>query len=282
MDLVKRVQRELTSYNGHVAFYVRDFAGNTVSLHEDEPFETASTIKSFILLDLYEQAENGTRSLDQPLVYEERFLVDGSGVLHNMQPGFSLSARNVAVLMIIISDNTATNMLIDYLGLEHINQTIQKYGFSNTVLHNPIDWELYSDLGTSTVKDYGEYFYKLYQGELVSEQACRDMISIFKDQHYNSMIVGEFPQFYLSGDDSLAPEEEMITVASKSGSMNACRTDGGIVFTPVGDYVLAIFHKNFYDNLYHPKHEATQYGAKVSRLILERFLALDGRLNNSN
>ncbi len=278
MELTKRVERELTSYNGHMALYVRDFHGNKVVLHEEEPFETASTIKSFIMLDLYEQAAKGTKSLEEALVYEERFLVDGSGVLHYMKPGFSMSARNVAVLMIIVSDNTATNMLIDYLGLAHINGTIQKYGFNSTVLHNPIDWEKYSDLGTSTVGDYGDFFYRLHEGELVSKEACEDMISIFKDQHYNSMIVGEFPQYYLSGDDSVALDEEKVSVASKSGSMDACRNDGGIVFTPVGDYVLALFHKEFHDPLYHPKHEAALYGAKVSRLILERFLALHGKL----
>jgi beta-lactamase class A len=278
MDLAKRVERELTSYNGHMAMYVRDFAGNTVTLHEEELFETASTIKSFILLDLFEQDKEGSKDLEELLEYRQEHQVDGSGVLHYMKPGFSMSARNVAVLMIIVSDNTATNMLIEYLGLDHINETIQKYGFKDTVLHNHIDWQKYENLGTSTVKDYGEFFYRLHEGDLVSEEACQDMISIFKDQHYNSMLVGEFPQYYLSGDDCVVADDEMITVASKSGSMDACRTDGGIVYTPKGDYVIALFHKEFHDPLYHPKHEATLYGAKVSRLILERFLALEGKL----
>ncbi len=279
MDIIQRVQRELISYSGHMALYVRDFKGNTASVCEDEPFETASTIKSFILLDLYEQAASGLKDLEELLTVEEKFVVEGSGVLQSLKPGFSMSARNIAILMIIVSDNTATIVMIDYLGLEHINETIKKYGFSNTVLHNPIDWEKYKNLGTSTVKDYGEFFYKLHQGELVSKGACEDMISIFSRQHYNSMLVGEFPSYYLAGEDSTVSDEEKIAVASKSGSMDACRTDGGIIFTPKGDYVIAMFHKDFHDPLYHSKHESYLYGARVSRMILERFLALGGMLN---
>lgn len=84
--------------------------------------------------------------------------------------------------------------------------------------------------------------------------------------------------YYLSGDDSIAGEDEQISVASKSGSMNACRNDGGLVITPVGEYVIVLFNKEFYDPLYYPSHDATFYGARVSRLVLDQFLALEGHI----
>ena len=67
-------------------------------------------------------------------------------------------------------------------------------------------------------------------------------------------------------------------MASKSGSMDACRNDGGIVHTPYGEYVIVIMNKNFSDPVYHNEHPAQVYGAKVSRLILDQYLALEGRL----
>ncbi|NLY73526.1 MAG: serine hydrolase [Tissierellia bacterium] len=278
MTLEDRIKIELTSYNGKMALYLRDFKGNHLAINEDESFETASIIKSFILLDLFEQVERGDKSLDEELVFKEEFRVDGSGVLHSMVSGLKMSAENFAILMIIVSDNTATNIMIDYLGIDRINETIEKYGFSSTKLLNPICWDKYDDLGISTARDYGEFFYKLYKGELVSPEACKKMIEIFKNQHYNSMLIRDFPQYYLSYEDSTRREDFEISVASKSGSMDACRNDGGIIYTPLGDYVLVLFHKEFFDPLYHSEHEATLYGAKVSRLILDHFLAKEGQI----
>lgn len=278
MTLEDRIERELISYNGRMAFYARDFHGNKVAIRELECFETASTIKSFILLTLFEQEKSAAVDIQRPIRYKEEYRVDGSGVLHNMQSGFEMSLLNFAVLMIIISDNTATNAIIDFLGIEAINRTIQKYGFEQTKLHNPICWERYEVLGTTSARDYGEFFYKLHQNELASPKACQSMIEILKKQHYNSMITRDFPQFYLSGDDCIAERSEQIEIASKSGSMNDCRNDGGIIFTPQGDYIMAMLHKDFYDPLYYADHEATRYGARVSRMILDQFLALGGKL----
>lgn len=278
MTLENRIKRELTSYNGKMGIYLRDFKGNLLAFGEDEIYETASVIKSFILLDLFEQVERGDKSLEDQLVFKEEFRVDGSGVLHSMLSGLKMSAENFAILMIIVSDNTATNIMIDYLGIDRINETIEKYGFTDTRLLNPIDWDEYEDLGLITARDYGEFFYKLYNGELVSPKASEKMIEIFKKQHYNSMLVRDFPQYYLSYEDSTRKEDFEISVASKSGSMNACRNDGGIIYTPLGDYVLVLFHKDFHDPLYHSEHEATLYGARVSRMILDHFLARKGKI----
>ena len=118
-------------------------------------------------------------------------------------------------------------------------------------------------------------FTRLVRGELISPEADQQMLEIFKKQHYNSMITGDFPPYYMYSEDT--GEEELIQVASKSGSMDACRNDGGIIYTPYGPYVLVMMHKNFSDSLYYSNHPATVYGAKVSRMILDQYLALEGR-----
>ena len=73
------------------------------------------------------------------------------------------------------------------------------------------------------------------------------------------------------------PDEVLIHGASKSGSMDACRNDGGIIYTPYGKYVLVMLNKNFSDAMYYPNHPATVFGGRVSRMVLDQVLALEGR-----
>lgn len=278
ISLENRIKAELTSYNGKMGVYIDDFKGNKVEINADEKFETASTVKTFILMDLFEQVHNKTKSLDEILEYTKENMIEGSGVLQSLDLGVKMTAKNFAILMIIVSDNVATNILIDYLGIDHINATIKKWGFNDTVLHNKIDFENYDKLGTTTPRDYGKVFTMIHNKTLISEEACDQMLEIFKMQHYNSMLVSNFPQYYLSGDDSFAGEEEQISVASKSGSMNACRNDGGLVITPYGEYVIVLFNKEFFDPLYYSNHDAIRFGSRVSNLVLNHYLALEGHI----
>lgn len=278
LTLLNRIKAELTSYKGRMGVYIDDFKGNKVEIDADENFEAASSIKTFILMDLFQQVYDGTKSLQDRLVYTEENKIEGSGVLQSLDFGAEMNVKSFATLMIIVSDNTATNIIIDYLGLDHINDTIKKWGFNDTFLHNKIDFEKYSRLGTTTPYDYGRAFTMLHERTLINPEACEQMLEIFKMQHYNTMLTGDFPQYYLSGDDSLAGEDEQISVASKSGSMNSCRNDGGLIITPYGEYVIALFNKDFYDPMYYNDHDAIRYGAKVSRLVLDQYLALKGHI----
>ena len=100
------------------------------------------------------------------------------------------------------------------------------------------------------------------------------MIEILKKQHYNSMIIKDFPPVYMDSDNT---DEVLVHVASKSGSMDTCRNDGGIIYTPYGPYVLVMLNKDFSDAMYYPAHPATMFGARVSRMLFDQFLALEGR-----
>lgn len=274
LTLEKRIAAELKSYCGTVGIYANDFKGNIIEIHADEKYESASTIKTYILADLYQQVQDGTKSLEDMITTSEENLINGSGLLQSLDLGVSLTVKNMATLMIIVSDNTATNAMIDYLGIDHINQTIEKLGLKDTQLHNRIDFEKYPKLGTTTPRDYGKMFELIQENKFVSKEACEGMLEIFSKQNYNSMITRNFPTELRDSEDN---EDAPIRVASKSGSMNACRNDGGIVTTPYGSYVISIFHKDFFDSQYHNDHEAYLYGCKVSRLILDQYLALEGK-----
>ena len=242
MTLEKRIAAELYCYQGKMSVFVDDLQGHTVEVGADEEFETASTIKAFILAALYLQAQRGKADLAEEITYEQSQFVDGSGMLRALGVGAKLKVKDTATMMIICSDNIATNMIIDYLGLDTINACIAK-------------------------------------GELVSREASAEMLAILRQQHYNTMLTHDFPQYYLDCEETGAPE--LIWVASKSGSMNACRNDGGIVHTPYGEYVIVLMNKDFHDIIEYNEHPAMVYGARVSRMILDQVLACEGRLSLS-
>lgn len=275
ITLLDRLKAEILSYDGLMGIYINDFKGTKIEINADEEFETASTIKSYILACLYEEVEEGRKNLNDMLTYTSENFIDGSGILRSLNLGVTMSVKNIATLMIIVSDNIATNMIIDYLGIDTINDFIKKQGFKNTILYNKLDFEKYSKLGTTTPREYGTLFERLCNEELVSKKASMEMLEIFRKQHYNSMLTKRLPQALIDEDTY---EEELIYVASKSGSMNACRNDGGIVSTPYGKYVIVLMNKNFHDPVYYPGHSATEFGSKVSRLIFDQYLALKGRL----
>lgn len=275
LTLENRIRAEIASYDGHMSVYADDLHGNVIALAPDALFETASTIKTYILAALFDAVERGTARLDDMLTYRPEHFVDGSGVFRDLEFGTQMSAKNVATLMIIISDNIATNIMIDYLGQDNINACIARMGFTDTVLHNPINFTKYSRLGTTSPRDYGRIFAQIARGELVSKAACRQMLAIFKRQHYNSTLTRDFPQYLLDSENT--GDEEVLYVASKSGSMNACRNDGGIVHTPYGDYVIVIMTKDFPDKIEYYDHPSSVFGARVSRMLLDQYLALEGR-----
>jgi beta-lactamase class A len=195
--------------------------------------------------------------------------------LRALTPGLSLSTLDFATLMIIVSDNIATNTLIELLGIDKINALCDSLGMTQTRLHNKIDFERYSRLGTTTPRDYAVIFEKAYQGKLFSEEMSKLFIDILKKQHYNTMLTKALTPYYLDSEDTGDAEE--ISIASKSGSMNACRNDGGIFFTPYGGYVLTILTKEFSDKLFYSEHESYKFGPQVSRLVLDHFLSREGR-----
>ncbi len=276
LTLEKRIDAELCGLDATMCVYADDLRGHVVERGADEPFESASTIKIFVLGCLYDRAEQGKASLDEVLTYEDRHFVDGSGMIRSLGPGAKLRAGDVATLMIICSDNIATNMLIDYLGLDTINAFIRSIGCGATTLHRRLASDNWGEpLGTITPRDMGRFFALLAKGELVSPAASAAMCAILRQQHYNAMLTGNLPPYYTDAEESGA-DPDLIYTASKSGSMDACRNDGGLVHTPYGDYVVVLMCKDFANKLEVNDHPAFLYGARVSRLLFDQYLALEG------
>lgn len=200
------------------AFYYKNLAtGETATVDADRPFIAASMIKLAVMAEAFRRFESG---LDR---YEKHVLCDlekypSCGVLSYMQVGIALPLIDLVTLMIIVSDNTATNILIDRLGIDAINETCARIGLKKTRLNRRLFDAEQAKKGIQnyvSARDIGLFFEKIYRGELISESASAEMLSILKNQRLN----GKMP-FYLSE----------YSIAHKTGEDSGISHDGGIIF----------------------------------------------------
>src|SRR5688572_18249849 len=125
-DVIADLERELAAFPGVGGLVAKNLGtGEKIRVNPDLETTTASTVKVPILIELFRQVEAGKLGLDDRLRYTEDVFVRGSGILRELTPGLELPIRDVATLMIVISDNIATNMLIDLLGIANVNTTLR-------------------------------------------------------------------------------------------------------------------------------------------------------------
>ena len=133
--LAGELERIAGEYTGRWTYALTDLgSGEHIGRDEDEVMPTASLIKVPILVALYQAVAQGRTSLTDRIQFQEEHRVGGSGVLNHMTPGVEMSVRDAATIMIIISDNVATNMMIDLVGLDEINGTMRALGLKQTTI----------------------------------------------------------------------------------------------------------------------------------------------------
>ena len=138
-QLDQQLQAIAAAHHGKLAVYAHNLrTGQTASLSPDLPVKTASTIKLGILLDAAGQIRAGKATLGEKLALSHENQVEGSGVLAQLTPPLALTLGDTLTLMLILSDNTATNMAIDRLGIEHIDKTLRAAGLKQAANFN---WE---------------------------------------------------------------------------------------------------------------------------------------------
>ena len=122
-----------SAYSGKWTYALTELSsGESIGHDRDDVMPTASLIKVPVLTALYRAVDEGRVSLTDRIRYGDEHRCLGSGVLSRMSPGVEMTVRDAAVLMIIISDNGATNMVIDLVGLEHVNETMRGFGLGQT------------------------------------------------------------------------------------------------------------------------------------------------------
>jgi beta-lactamase class A len=238
------IARAAAASSGTVAVYARRMGHPAaVLLNADERFPTASIIKVVILLSLFQLAEKHPSVMRDTIVLKLSDFVGGSEILDAYNPGDTISVDRLAHAMIEQSDNTASNVLISYLGLDRIADTIHRAGLTKTQLHRhfmDVAAIMHHSENLSTARDMGVLLYQIERGAheavytVASPASCRAMIQIMLRQEDRDKLARGLPPG--------------VPLANKTGEIDGVRNDIGIV-DPFGEapYVIAVLTKDLND-----------------------------------
>jgi beta-lactamase class A len=242
-QLKEQLETIASAYSGKVTYALTDLtSGEHISHDEGDVMPTASLIKVPILVAMYEAAQEGRFELTDRVQFREDQKVLGSGVLIHLTPGVEMTVRDAATLMIVISDNVATNMMIDLVGLDRINDTMAALGLERTRLFQRLgDRKAGLDARKMSVSTAGEMTHLLTliaRHEAVSSEASEDMLRILRRQDYRHELSRRLPWNEMNRLD----DHKNNWVAEKGGSfLNGIRTSGGIFHGTRGEFVLSAF-----------------------------------------
>ena len=265
-----RLDEVLGSYEGRFGLAAENLlTGERVERRAREQFDTASVIKLPILIEVLRRVQAGDHRLDQRLEMASEHYSEGSGVLKDLQPGVDLSLRDTCVLMVTVSDNVATNMLIDLVGIEAVNRTMRAVGAEQTVLLRRVslDWSL-GPLGWSSPADCVLLLKGLDRGVILDAERSAVAMDILRRQQVSDFLNRFLP--YDASKARLDPEHSLV-IASKSGWTRQQRNDVGLISSEGLRYAVALFAEGYPGLTRHPDHPPVLALQRVSRVIYEHF-----------
>lgn len=291
----QKLQSELegiaASHHGHVALYARQLnTGKTVAIDPDKPVQTASVIKLAILFEAMEQVRAGKAHWDEKLTLAKGDGVSGSGILTFLDAPLVLTLKDVLTLMVIMSDNTATNLTIDRFGVDAVNARIAWMGLKDTHLYKkvgkppsgpmPADQPKFG-LGKTTAREMGMVMERIGRCELGEtpeavrpddSSICLVALTMLRNQFYRNTI----PRYLETLDSS----ETGSGIASKTGSLNAVRNDVAIVAGKTGPIVISAFTYENQDKSWTADNEAELLIGKIGKATVQAWSpeGLDGKL----
>lgn len=232
----EKIMKIIADLDGTVGVYIEDFTGTKGFTHQEGlVFPSASIIKIPILVTLFLRNFAGEFSLDQKINITEDDLVGGAGVLQYLE-NRQYTIRDLATLMIIQSDNTATNLLIDFLGVDEINQTIKNLGLHDTYLSGKLMVipHPYPRVSSTTPQDMAYLLRLLGEGKIHSWLLCHRVLEIMKKQMLNDMI----PKYISLGSmEATVGKPNPLAIAHKTGAISGVVHDVGIVYHPGRDFI---------------------------------------------
>ena len=215
------IEEKIRNLPGHIGVYALDTASGEAYAHQaDDPIEAASVIKLTVMAEAFRQFEAGLIDPDEAVTVREEDKLPSCGALTYMHGGLTVTINDLVTLMIILSDNTATNLLIDRLGMGSIGATIERLGLHGTRLNRKLFMPELARQGIKnyvTARDMGMLLHGLMEGRIVSESASKRMLDILKKQRLN----GKMP-FFL--------HDRGIACAHKTGEDDGITHDVGIIF----------------------------------------------------
>jgi beta-lactamase class A len=203
--------------------------GHRYLLHANDVFPQASSIKICVLAELYRQAQQGKLKLTDLYTVDAGDLVQDSYIMNGLTPGVTrLTLRDLATMMVAVSDNSATNVLIDRLGMENVNAFLTAQGLTQTRLRRKMmDVKAAAEgrENVSTPNEMLKLLEALYRGEVLNKEMTEDFFKVLSTPK-DSWIPRELP--------------EGLKIANKPGSLEGVRNDSGVVFVEKRPYVICV------------------------------------------
>ncbi|HVX29779.1 MAG TPA: serine hydrolase [Nitrolancea sp.] len=293
-DAVDQIRALAEPFDGVVGVAARDFGSDArIEYNADTIFPTASTFKTVLLYELYRQVDQGIIDPAMRITFEDRQRVPGSGVLQDLDAGAVLTVKDIATLMIVVSDNAGTDIIYDLIGRGPVADTLKRLGMTQT--HLPLGcWEILAGLQNldpadpsltyeelkrrleasespwesnalketpdndiSTPNDFLILLEKIYRGEGLSASSRDAVIDILKRQKFAERIPALLPFG--------------VQVAHKTGSVKGVRNDVGIVYAGDTTYGIALMSKRAENGA-----AAVELLAKLSKVVYDAFVGEDG------
>jgi beta-lactamase class A len=224
-QFISRLEQVALGLDGVLGYAVVDLtSGERFERLAGQAFPTASTIKLAILYELFRQSEEGRLNLDAPVPLDRARVVGGAGVLQHLEK-VTLPLRDYATLMVVLSDNTATNVVIDAVGLDRVGARMRALGVPDVRLRRlMMDGEAArrGDENVASPAGLARLLAAIHAGEQVSSASRDAMIEILQKEKSSPM---------------LEPIPPGTPVASKPGDLDAVRVDAGIVYVPDRPYI---------------------------------------------
>ena len=281
-QLDTQLQSIAQAHHGHLAIFAKNLkTGQTASVDADEPVQTASVIKLGILLDAAEQIRAGKAKFEEKLVLNKDNQVPGSGVLAAFDTPLAITLKDTLTMMVIVSDNTATNMAIDRLGLAHINETLRAAGLKQTVLYKkvyrPAQGPMPADqpkfgLGKTTAREMAQVMERFAECRLALDGSapaaadgpiCGAMLLMLRGQQDRDSLPRQI--------EFLDTSEQGSAIGDKIGALDQVRNDVAILSTKNGPVVVSAFTWDNADQRWNGDNEGEQTLGKVGKAIVERW-----------
>jgi beta-lactamase class A len=239
--------------------------GATFGLGADDPVRSASTIKVAVMVEAFDRVARGAARWDEPITLTAESKVSGAGILPELAPGLRLTLRDAVQLMIVLSDNTATNLVVDRLGADAVNERLDALGFPQTRLMRKVmgggDSRAGLDpankrfgLGKTTPREMVRLLERLERGEIVSKDASAEMIGILKRQQYR---------------DGVGRTLAGVEIANKTGALDRLRSDVAIVYSGRGRIAMAITVDDLPEVVWNTENPGLLLLSRLSLALLE-------------
>lgn len=232
-----RLRAEITPFKGKVSLFAKNLdTGQTYSYHGDERVATASTIKVAVMIEAFARVSEGRAKWTDELVLTKAARYGGSGVLPELGDGLRLTLRDCVNLMMVVSDNTATNMVLDYLTTDSVNARMSSLGFKDTRIMRRIGGGGESregkepdnkrfGLGATTPHEMVQILERLDRGEIINSAASKEMIELMEREQVRYAVARTLWD---------------VPMASKYGALDRLRSCVALVYAKRGKIAIAI------------------------------------------